>query len=150
MLLSWLGELVLVLRGTKLYKEYLIKIHHISDSIYEIYGETNLHEVPPFLLIPDQTRNPKYLRLFEYLFWDFAKEIQEDYLDRITIYYFDIDNIPGLSDFLNMKDISQKIGMRIAQKYSTSYYDSINLEQDEERSVKDCFVIYTIKNFNVN
>lgn len=143
LVLGWVGELVLVLRGTRMYKEYLVKIQHVSDVIYETYGETNLHEIPPFLSTPEQTRNPEFLHLFEYLFWDFAKEIQEDYLNRISIYCFDIDTIHGLSDFLDTKDISQRIGVKVAQKYDTVYYDSIHLGQDEDYFLQDCIVIYT-------
>ncbi|MEI5994327.1 hypothetical protein [Candidatus Enterococcus mansonii] len=139
---GWIGEFIIVLRGTKLYHEYLDSIQNFSNVLFTTYNESNIHKIEPFI---EEERNPEYLKLFKLGFYDYAKEIQEYYLTHIEIYYFDIENIHGISDLLNTTDISKCIGQQLSEQLDTFYVGCINLPDGSNNFFKKCIVVYTSK-----
>ncbi|WP_429948754.1 hypothetical protein IGJ55_002756 [Enterococcus sp. AZ170] len=142
LVVGWIGEFFFVSFTTKTYHEYL-KIRDIfSETVYQEYKVSRLHKVAPFLDEEESFRNPEYLYFFECGFGEYAKEIQETYLESVSIYLFDVTNIHELSDFLDTDEIPKYIGEKVAKDFNTSFVDCL-LINSEENPAKYYIVIYT-------
>lgn len=146
LILGFVGSWIAILISTNLVKQYNIQMKTIADIIYYSYIDSCYQELNPYIETSDGTiRNKLFLDLFEILFWDFSKEIQEDYINKLRIFYFPVNNIPGLSTFVNIDLLSKCIGEQIAKKNNVFFYYSLDLRNKSTVIQDSCIVVYALK-----